>query len=288
MRYRGRGYPRRPSVAETRRKAERKLLELRKKDADIRPILIEGRAIAKTWWGKAWTTNLERYADFASRIGRGRSYVRNGAVLDLRIGSGEVKSLVQGTRAKPYTIAITIQGIGGARWKKITGECRGRLESLSELLQGQFPKELGELFTARETGIFPSPKEIQFSCSCPDWARTCKHVAATLYGIGTRLDEEPGLFFTMRGVEVDELVSQAVRDTTAELLGKAEKKSARIIEDADLSSVFGIELEEHDAVEGGGSGAGAAPSAVDVVEKAIGRNPCGATVSRGIYVKTEA
>ena len=244
MRYRECGYPRRPSVGDTRRKAEKKLKELRKKKPDIRPIVIEGRKIAKTWWGISWNTNLERYADYSNRIGRGRSYVRNGSVLDLHINQGKVKSLVQGTRSKPYSVDITINRIGETQWKQITSTCEGELESLQELLMGHFPKALGEIFTAKGTGLFPSPKEIKFSCSCPDWASMCKHVAAVLYGIGARLDKDPKLFFTLRDVEVNELISQAVEEKTKELLRKAEKKSDRVIDEVDISEVFGIELED--------------------------------------------
>ena len=119
------------------------------------------------------------------------------------------------------------------------------MESLQKLLLGNFSKSLGDLFTAQGKGLFPSPKEIRFSCSCPDWASMCKHVAATLYGIGARLDEEPGLFFKLRKVDMNDLISQAVEDQTKKLLDKARKRSDRIIDDADLGAVFGIDFE-HD------------------------------------------
>lgn len=236
-------YPRYVSVGEKRAKAARKLKQLLKKNPGIKPIMIEGSAIARTWWGRSWNVNLERYADYSNRIGRGRSYVRHGAVLNLEINSGEVKSLVQGTASKPYSVVIKIKGISKDIWRDIKVACEGKLDSLSELLMGKFPKELGEIFTVKGKGLFPSPKEIDFSCSCPDWAYMCKHVAATLYGIGARLDEDPSLFFKLRKVKVSDLVTQAVEDKTKKLLKKAKKKSARVIDDSDLSSVFGIEIE---------------------------------------------
>ncbi len=237
------GFPRYVSVGEKRAKAARKLKQLLKKNPDIKPIVLEGNTIARTWWGKTWNVNLERYADYSNRIGRGRSYVRNGAVLDFQIKSGEVKSLVQGTRSQPYSVVIKIKGISKTIWKDIKEACGGKLDSLSELLTGRFPKVLGEIFMAQGTGLFPSPKEIDFSCSCPDWAYMCKHVAATLYGVGARLDEDPSLFFKLRKVKVGDLVTQAVEDKTKKLLKKAKKKSARVIDDSDLASVFGIEME---------------------------------------------
>ena len=239
------GYPRYVSVGEKRAKAERKLKQLRKKNPAIHPIVIAGSAIAKTWWGKSWNLNLERYADYSNRIGRGRSYVRHGAVLDLLITPGQVKSLVQGSRAKPYSVIIKIKGIGKNIWKNMKAACAGKLDSLPALLAGQFPKALGEIFTARGEGLFPSPKEIEFDCSCPDWAYMCKHVAATLYGIGARLDEDPGLFFKLRKVKVDDVIQQTVKDQSDKLLKKAEKASARTIAESDLSGMFGIDMEEN-------------------------------------------
>jgi uncharacterized Zn finger protein len=237
-------YPPYVTVAEKKAKATKKLKQLKKKNPDIKPILLEGRTIARTWWGKSWNRNLEQYADYSNRIGRGRSYVRHGAVLDLQINSGKVESLVQGTRSKPYSVIIKIKAVNKNIWKHIKAACEGKLDSLQELLAGKFPKALGEIFTIQGKGLFPSPKEIEFSCSCPDWAYMCKHVAATLYGIGARLDEEPGLFFKLRKVKMKDLVTQAVEDKTRKLLKKAKKKTARVIAESDLADVFGIDMEE--------------------------------------------
>lgn len=241
-------FPRYVSVAEKRAKAEKKLKQLRKKNPDIRPVVIEGTALARTWWGKSWNINLERYADYSNRIGRGRSYVRHGTVLDLKIESGKVTSLVQGGASKPYSVVIKIKGLSKDIWAKIKGECEGKLDSLPELLAGKFPKALRDIFTEQGKGLFPSPKEIDFDCSCPDWANMCKHVAATLYGVGARLDEDPGLFFKLRKVKVSDLITQAVEDKTKKLLKKAKKKSSRVIDDSDLASVFGIDMEDPAAI----------------------------------------
>jgi len=237
------GYPRYVSVAEKRAKAARKLAQLKKKNPNIKPVVITGRMIAKTWWGKSWNVNLERYADYSNRIGRGRSYVRNGMVLDLQIRPGKVTALVQGTGSQPYSVTITIGEISKQTWKNIREECQGKFDSLAELMEGKFPKALQDLFIAKGQGLFPSPKEIRFSCSCPDWASMCKHVAATLYGISARLDENPMLFFKLRKANVNDLISEAVAEKTEKLLKKAGKKSARVIEDADMGDMFGIEMD---------------------------------------------
>ena len=237
-------YPRYVPVAEKQAKADQKLKQLKKKNPDIRPVRLEGKALAQSWWGKAWNKNLERYADFSNRIGRGRSYVRHGAVLDLQIQPGRVDALVQGSASSPYEVEVRIKEIPEKDWKAMIAVCEGRLESLQELIAGKFPKALADAFTAQGEGLFPTPTEIGFSCSCPDWASMCKHVAATLYGIGARFDEDPSLFFYLRNRDISDLVSTAVAEGTRTLLDRAERKSDRVLDDADLSDVFGIDMDE--------------------------------------------
>ncbi len=237
------GYPKYVTVAEKKAKAEKKLKQLKKKRPGIEPVILAGSTLARTWWGKSWNRNLERYADYSNRIDRGKSYVRHGAVLDLKITGGRVTALVQGTRAKPYEVLINIAPVKKANWDQIRKQCQGELRSLPDLVAGKFPKELGEIFLAEGKGLFPTPKEISFDCSCPDWASMCKHVAATLYGVGARLDEDPLLFFTLRQADTEELVARAVREKTGDLLARARKKSSRVLGDADLSGLFGIDMD---------------------------------------------
>ena len=238
------GFPEYVPVAQKRAKAAKKLKALKKKNPDIAPVVIEGRSLASTWWGKSWNQNLERYADYSNRIGRGRSYVRYGAVLDLRIEAGEIRALVQGSRAKPYEVEISIEALGKTSLKRIRKAVGGQLESLAELLAGKFPKPLQDLFFAQDKGLFPIPRQIHFDCSCPDWADMCKHVAAALYGVGARLDEKPELFFELRRIKMDDLINQAVESTTQTLLQKAKRKSDRVMDEGDLADVFGIELDD--------------------------------------------
>lgn len=237
-------YPPYVSVGEKKARVAKKLAKLKKKNPGIRPIIIQGRTIAATWWGKSWNKNLERYADYSNRIERGRSYVRHGSVLDLQIKPGEVKALVAGTQSQPYSVVIKIKSIKKVNWLKIKQRCSGRLESLPDLLSGKFPAELADVFMVEGDGLFPSPAEIEFSCSCPDWAYMCKHVAATLYGVGARLDEDPSLFFQLRKVKVDDLINQAAKTKSRELLGKAKKKSSKILDDDSISDLFGIVMDE--------------------------------------------
>ncbi len=242
------GFPKYVSVAEKKAKAAKKLKELSKKRPDMKPVALEGSALAHTWWGKAWNHNLEQYADYSNRIGRGRSYVRHGAVLDLQIEPGEVIALVQGSDRNPYSVSVKIQTLKKETWQRMKTACEGTLESFQELLAGNFPKALGEIFICKDSGMFPAPLEIKFDCSCPDWADMCKHVAAVLYGVGVRLDEDPKLFFRLRDAGIDELIKQAVAGKVEKLLEKAGRKSGRIIEDKDIASVFGIDIEEQPAI----------------------------------------
>ncbi|MDD2619708.1 MAG: SWIM zinc finger family protein [Syntrophomonadaceae bacterium] len=230
--------------AERRKMAQKSIENLKKKgEAELTPVIMSGRQLARSWWGKAWNDNLERYADYSSRIGRGRSYVRHGAVLDLKIEQGIIKALVQGSVWKPYEVEIIIRPLLPEEWGKIRMACEGKIESLQELIDGKFPSGLSELFTAKGSGLFPAPKEINFNCSCPDRAVMCKHVAAVLYGIGARLDEDPAMFFTLRAVDIHDLISKAIQSKTQNMLSKSGAKSRRILADADIAAMFGVEVE---------------------------------------------
>jgi uncharacterized Zn finger protein len=215
-----------------------------KKQQDLRPVIVDGSVIARTWWGKAWNKNLESYEDYATRIGRGRSAVGSGAILDLQVSAGAITALVQGSRAKPYQVTIRIKTLNRNTWNLVTSACEGKLTSLEELLAGRFPKELEEAFMQRKTGLFPSPKEIEFDCSCPDWASMCKHIAATLYGMSARLDEDPTLFFTLRGVAMADLIKGPVSSRVEEALQKTSQKSSRTNDNAHRSAARGVDREE--------------------------------------------
>jgi len=228
------------TVAEKAARAERKRLQLEKKGHRLDPVCLQGRTIARSWWGQAWCRNLESYADYSNRIGRGRSYLRCGAVLDLQIEETRVTGLVQGSAGEPYRVVIRIAALAETAWQRIRSDCVGKIDSLQALLAGKFPEDLGKLFTVQENGLFPSPDEITFDCSCPDWASMCKHVAAVLYGVGARLDRTPELFFVLRGVNVDELVRGAVEATARRFIDQQPAEGARIIAEDRLSDLFGI------------------------------------------------
>src|ERR1700704_1956547 len=191
-------------VAARRRKAEREIEKLRQKGTVVSPVKIEGRQIARTFWGKAWCDNLESYRDYENRLPRGRTYVRNGSVVDLQIAPREITAIVSGS--KIYKVKVSIGDVGPARWKSICADCSGGIDSLVELLQGRFSEGVMERICRQGAGLFPKPAEIKFSCSCPDGASMCKHVAAVMYGVGARLDTTPELLFRLRAVNEKDLV----------------------------------------------------------------------------------
>jgi uncharacterized Zn finger protein len=225
-------------VAVRRRNAARDVARLRKKAGPAAPVAIQGRTIAKSFWGKAWCDNLESYSDLANRLPRGRTYVRNGSVMDLRLGAGTVEALVCGSEL--YRISVAITPLPRPRWQAVVRECAGKIGSLVELLQGKFSRAVMEVLIQPKTGLFPSAKEIAFECSCPDWAAMCKHVAATLYGVGARLDTEPELFFRLRRVDQLDLLTAA--GSGAGLAAQSGGTRKRLAESA-LADVFGIELD---------------------------------------------
>ncbi|HET6282158.1 MAG TPA: SWIM zinc finger family protein [Polyangia bacterium] len=247
-------FPEYVSVADRRARAQREAAKLAKKRGRaLTPVgPIQGMKIVRTFWGKAWCQNLESYSDFASRLPRGRSYVRHGSVVDLQIAAGRITALVSGSTL--YETTVAIKPLDPRRWKQIATSCTGKIDSLVDLIQGNLSEAVMQVVTDRERGLFPAPKQISLDCSCPDWADMCKHVAAVLFGVGARLDDQPELLFRLRGVDHLELVGKAA--TGGSLLGGRSKGKRKIIATADLSALFGIEMD-----------AGVAPKTVKKAKK---------------------
>lgn len=226
-------------VARRRAQARRRARELAGQGHTVCPVEISGRTIARTFWGKAWCKNLESYSDFENRLPRGRTYVRNGSVVDLQIRAGRVTALVSGSDI--YKITIAIKSLPKTVWKKITKDCSESIDSLIDLLQGRLSDNVMKRLTRQQDGLFPKPAEIDIDCSCPDWAVLCKHAAAVLYGVGARLDDEPDLLFTLRDVDHLELISQAVSDDNLDAaVGQAD---ASTLDADDLGDIFGIDID---------------------------------------------
>lgn len=228
------GWTRYVPVAERKRNAAR---ELAKMGVKADPVRIEGRTIATTAWGKAWCRNLEDYSDFANRLGRGRTYVRSGAVVDLKIAPGRIEARVRGSSL--YRTAVSVTPMPADAWAGLCADCAGAIDSLVELLRGRFSASVMARLCRPADGIFPSPRQIQFECSCPDGAYMCKHVAAVLYGVGSRLDREPELLFTLRTVDPTGLLSQA-----GSLLAAEPGPAERVLDSENLGALFGVDFDD--------------------------------------------
>ena len=230
------GWERYVPVAERRREAQKKIAQLKKKGKIkvIEPVEIEGKAIAKKFWGKRWCEHLESFADFENRLPRGRTYARNGSICHLEIQKGIIKAFVSGSSL--YTVEVQIATLQKDLWQTIKDKCSGQIGSMLELLKGTLSDQVMDVVTDSEKGLFPKTKEIHYSCNCPDWADMCKHVAAVLYGIGARLDERPELLFLLRGVDAQELITTKLTTHTT--------KTDDLLEDKDLHELFDIELDD--------------------------------------------
>ena len=265
-------------VAERREKAAREMAKLAKKGRAISPIAIEGRKIASTFWGKSWCENLRgRYSDYANRLPRGRTYVRNGSVVDLQIERGQVRAMVSGSEL--YTVAIDIAVSAQLRWKAICSDCSGSVGSLVELLQGKLSKNVMERVCREADGLFPSPDEIAMRCSCPDWSVMCKHVSAALYGVGARLDAKPDLLFELRGVDRSQLIASAGRDLP---LTRRAVAGDRVLADDDVAALFGIELDPSAGERRGGGVEKRARSPERGSAPLVSSVPAGARLERAV------
>jgi uncharacterized Zn finger protein len=215
--------------------AKRKL----KKGESLSPVTIKTREIAKTFWGIGWCSHFERMGDFANRLPRGRTYARNGSIVDLRISQGSIQAQVCGSSL--YQIKIEISKLSPARWKEICRECSASVGSLIDLMQGKLSHDVIQKLTDPVNGMFPKSREIKTSCSCPDSASLCKHLAAVFYAVGNRFDQSPELIFELRGVDQSQLVSESLgADRVSESIGL---NAASSLEITDLEDLFGIEIK---------------------------------------------
>jgi uncharacterized Zn finger protein len=232
-------------VAVRRAKAQKQLEKMKKKGLNVQPVLLSGRKIADSFWGKGWCDHMESFGDYANRLPRGRTYVRNGSVCHLEIKPGRIEAIVSGSSL--YTVSVTIFPLAIHKWKAVKAACSGRIGSLIDLLRGKLDRGVMEVVSDRKEGLFPLPGEITFGCDCPDSAGMCKHIAAVLYGVGARLDHSPELLFHLRGVNHEELV-----DVSAVVTGVAKAgTSRRRIAASGLADVFGVEMAETGEVEVG-------------------------------------
>lgn len=231
------------TISERKEKASKIRQKLQKKTPDIEPIICDSRNISTSWWGKSWNKNLASYQDFFYRLDRGRSYLRAGCVVDLKIMPGLLKAKIIGSSDEIYSCTIHINKIDSKIWRNIKTIISKDISNIEDFLKGKITFELQGLLLNNKTGLFPSPHDIKFDCNCLDYADLCKHAAAALYGVSVRLDSKPDLFFTLRQVNLEEIINEITNKI--EITDKAKKQNnSKIIGDANLSETFGIDIEE--------------------------------------------
>jgi uncharacterized Zn finger protein len=189
------------------------------------PVQPDGAKITSTFWGKAWCSHLESYSDYSNGLPHGRIPVRNGSVVDLEITAGRVEAIVAGSDV--CEVEIVIERLADSHWRLIRDDCAASIDSLLDLLGGRFSKGVMSRLTDRNDGLFPSPREISLSCSCSNSTELCEHLAAVLYGVGTRLDERPELLFLLRDVDHAELVNEAVSNKPGEASNTKKKLASK-------------------------------------------------------------
>lgn len=221
-----------------REKKERMEREFKKRTARgevLEPLEVpEGRRkITRTFWGNAWCQHIESYRDYENRLPRARTYLRQGSVYNLSVELGKIRAQVAGSTL--YDVEITIKPLSDGGWEGVKQACAGKIGSLLDLLSGQLGSGVMEVIADKEHGLFPSPQEIRFNCSCPDYASLCKHSGAVLYGVAVKFDADPSLFFRLRGVDPAELLSSGADQAFA-------PASETALEGEDLSALFGIDL----------------------------------------------
>ena len=166
-------------------------------------------AFGESWWAKRWIAVLERF-DIGARLGRGRSYARQGQVLSLAIDKGQVKAKVQGSRPKPYDVAIQLKTLSAADWKKLAKALSQQALFAAKLLAGQMPQDIEQAFEGVGLSLFPAThQDLDTDCSCPDWSNPCKHIAAVYYLLGEEFDRDPFLIFKLRGMSREELAASS-------------------------------------------------------------------------------
>jgi uncharacterized Zn finger protein len=164
-----------------------------------------------SWWAKRWIGVLEGF-DIGARLGRGRSYARNGQVMDIAITEGRVRAKVQGSRPKPYDVTIRVKTLSDAGWRAVVRALSGETLFAAELLAGEMPTDIEKVFTEAGVSLFPERlDDLETDCSCPDWSNPCKHIAAVYYLLGEEFDRDPFLLFRLRGQDREGLVRQLGR-----------------------------------------------------------------------------
>lgn len=223
-------------TADLARLAAERLEKLRAEGEELRPVQGKSRKLASHFWGSAWMRRLALCESGGLCLAPGRSLLRHGCVLDLRVGPGRLEALVSAQEL--YRVHLRVFPLEGEPLEALRVACCGHIESCVSLLEGQMDAPLLERLCDPDTGLLPGPEDWRMQCSCPDWAEPCPHEAAAIYAAGILIDEDPSLLFTLRSIRPEDLLE------TSALAGGSPDSAARATDELEaLSATFGIKLE---------------------------------------------
>lgn len=159
-----------------------------------------------TWWGLRWRQALESFS-WKSRLQRGRTYARGGMVRSISVLPGVVQAEVAGSRAQPYRVWIRLTPYPQQQWDRVLQSFASRPLFIAKLLAGEMPEQMESALEEAGLHLFPVREaDLNTDCSCPDWVKPCKHIAAVYYQLEERFDEDPFLLFKLRGMEREEML----------------------------------------------------------------------------------
>jgi uncharacterized Zn finger protein len=159
------------------------------------------------WMQNRWDEALQSCFGQNVRISRGKSYMRQGAVRNLRVSENTVYAEVQGNQKTPYRVSFQLKCWPPSQRHRVLQEIQRNPSLFRALLNHQFPYELASEFQASNVSLFPaSASDIYGDCTCPDWGDPCKHMAAVYYAFGARLVEHPLYLLALRGLDEDTII----------------------------------------------------------------------------------
>lgn len=161
---------------------------------------------AETWWADRWLNVLHRFG-WKGRLANGRMYADEGRVTSFNVETGRIAAKVQGTRTQPYDVTIQIRPLPDSDWDLVVDILSCQALFTAQLLAGDMPQDIEEVFEAAYAPLFPRSKDdIKAHCTCPDYANPCKHIAAVYYVMADTFDKDPFVIFHLRGRGRDQLI----------------------------------------------------------------------------------
>ena len=214
-------------AADLKKLAAMRLAELQAEGQELHPVVNSSRKLATHFWGSAWMKQLALCESGGMCLAPGRTLLRHGCVLDMRISRGCITALVSADEL--YEVELHLTPLEGEQLESLTLSCGNHINSLLSLLEGKVDTSVLEQLCHPENGILPTPQDWKMHCTCPDWAEPCPHAAAAIYAAGCLIDADPKLLFTLRSIEPDALLAPTAQSIE--------------IDTNKLASMFGIDID---------------------------------------------